>query len=406
MGTETSSLIQYLSQLRHALNVLENVECCTGEDHRQFPVYDAWLDLVAVFMAISVAVKRVGVLVRRQGLSAGARPHEKHLSAASLEQAANRVWVEELVASQRSCVLVSEDDPEPLVIDNATQGKFVVVFDPLTGRAQPPCGEMGAIFGIFRQLGQSDTQGDEFNPRDVLQPARQLVGAGYALYGPAVLLYVSLGAGVQAFTLDGAMNEWIRTSPQVRIPICGHWYSLDEGSESLWDADLRSALHRYKESVSLNGERRSLRRTGSMVADLHRVMLYGGVLLYPPCTAQPQGHLKLLYEAGPLAFLVEQAGGRATDGRLALFDRRPTTLHERVPAYMGSVNDVELLEQLLAKIDRDPMFLLRRSVSVDEWGARSRLSDDVQATQAPWSPLQTVGGVLASVPPFLLEDSD
>jgi fructose-1,6-bisphosphatase I len=321
-----------------------------------------------------------------------------------MEQEANRIWIAELSASQRSCLLVSEDLPELLVLDEETQGKFVIVFDPLTGRADPPCTEMGAIFGIFRQLGYSETKGCSPDWRDALQPARQLVCAGYVLYGPSVVLCVSFGAGVQGFTLDGAMNDWVLTHPQIRIPFCGQRYSLDEGYEPLWDAEFGDAIRRFKLSVCLNGERRSLRRTGSMVADLHRVVVHGGVLLYPAHTERPRGQLKLLYEAGPLAFLVEQAGGRAIDGKRSLLDVRPTSLHEHVPGYLGSVDDIELLEQLLRKVDRDPMFQLRRSLSIQE-GMQKRNATSVEThLESSREIYEEGGGILASALPLLDED--
>ncbi|KAF6001194.1 hypothetical protein CCYA_CCYA16G4079 [Cyanidiococcus yangmingshanensis] len=404
MGLGNTSILQYLMKLRHALHALENVECSATEDRRSLPVFDAWMDLVAVFSAVSVAAKRVGAMVRRAGLPPGSSRVAGEWSAMKMEQEANRIWIDELSASQRSCLLVSEDLPELLVLDEETQGKFVVVFDPLTGRANPPCTEMGAIFGIFRQLSYGGTKEHSPDWRDALQPARQLVCAGYVLYGPSVVLYSSFGAGVQGFTLDGAMNDWVLTQQQVRIPFCGHRYSLDEGFESLWDGELRDAVRRFKLSVCLNGERRSLRRTGSMVADLHRVMVDGGVVLYPTHADGPRGQLKVLYEAGPLAFLVEQAGGRAIDGKRSLLDVRPAALHDHVPAYMGSVDDIELLEQLLRKVDRDPMFQLRRSISIQEGMLKRNAASDEHHAESSWEPFEEGGGILASALPLLHED--
>lgn len=401
-----SSMLRFLARSQRSVSLLEGAAFSSPE--RSAARYDAHGDLVAVIAAVTLAVKEVGAIVRRTGLpderarsggdssgdssggggSGGSSRHRRSGTAQRqesfppaehrrLEEVANQIWCDALAASHRSCVLVSEELDEAVVLDEESDGKFAIAFDPITGLAAPPSPEKGAIFGIFRQL----TSGEQHaGVRDVLQPARQLVCAGYALYGPSVVLFLSLGDGVHGFTLDGAMNDWVLTHPYVKTPLSGRLYSLNAGLERCWDEDTREALRRFQQSLTLGGMHRSLRRTGSMVADLHRILLFGGACMYPAHADRPRGEMKLLYEAGPLAFLVEQAGGRASTGRASLLDVQPRSVHDRVPAFMGSTDDIELMEQFVRRVYTDPMFELRRTQSIQDGVIRRSRSSEQGVT--------------------------
>lgn len=346
---------------------------------------DGVQDLITLLQSVKLAVKTVGALVRSAGIS-GARVYpnpdgtttddpsddgdvaerSRRLSQ-ELNAQANEIWINALLYSQRSCVLVSEELPDPVIVQEDMQGKYAVVFDPLTGLSDPPAQNMGAIFGVFRQL-----SGHAPGLSDVMQPARNLVAAGYALYGSCTVLMFSAGFGVQQFTLDPSLNEFILTDKDVTIPFSGTIYSINEGYTSEYDTETQEMLKCLKAEPSLDGSSRTCRYVGSMVADIHRTFRKGGIFMYPPHTRGfPNGRLKLLYEAGPMAYLVTQAGGQASTGTQHIIDIVPESIHTRVPVFLGSEDDVNFATGFYRKApwgrsDQDPMFLLRRTLSMEE----------------------------------------
>eukprot|EP00168_Porphyra_purpurea_P008448 TRINITY_DN206_c0_g1_i10.p1 TRINITY_DN206_c0_g1~~TRINITY_DN206_c0_g1_i10.p1 ORF type:complete len:347 (+),score=74.29 TRINITY_DN206_c0_g1_i10:620-1660(+) len=261
------------------------------------------MDLVTLLSAITFSVKTVGAMVRCLGLpcSAGAK------NVREANESANETWIKSLTASRACSLLVSEECEEPISVSQPGTGQYAVVFDPLTGLAEPPTQDMGAIFGIFRQLSAA---GEEPSLRDVLQPARQLVAAGYAVYGSSTMLVLTTGHGVDGFTLDPSLQEFVLTHPRLQVPFAGDTYSINEGYASSFDDRTKLMLETLKEEPTLDGAPRTCRYVGSMVPDVHRTLLYGGVFIYPAHAGRPMGRLKLLYEAGPLAFVAEQRGGR------------------------------------------------------------------------------------------------
>lgn len=379
---EGTTLTQYLlSVARDRINALEGEvrhsapSTLSGKDGAQDSVHD----LITLLQSIKLAVKTVGALVRSAGLP-GSRIHMPKREAGSdaadsarqlsqeLNNRANDIWINALLYSQRSCVLVSEDLPDPVIVQEDMQGKYAVVFDPLTGLSDPPAQNMGAIFGIFHQLSSGTTPG----LADVMQPARNLVAAGYALYGSCTVMMFSAGYGVQQFTLDPSLNEFILTTKDVTIPYSGSIYSINEGYTSEYDVETQEMLKCLKAEPSLNGESRTCRYIGSMVADIHRTFKKGGIFMYPPHKrGYPNGRLKLLYEAGPMAFLVTQGGGQASTGKQHIIDIVPESIHTRVPVFLGSEDDVNFASGFYQKApwgrsDQDPMFMLRRTLSMDE----------------------------------------
>jgi len=279
---------------------------------------------------------------------------------------ANKCWIDELLYSQKSCVIVSEDLAEPVIVQEEMQGKFAVVFDPLTGLSDPPAPDMGGIFGVFYQVSGGTTPGIA----DVLQPAKNLIAAGYALYSSCTTLMFSIGDGLHQFTLDSSMNEFILTRRDVKMPFHGTTYSINEGYTSEYDAQTQQMLAVLKSEPALNGIPRSARYIGSMVADIHRTILKGGIYLYPATKQRPNGKLKLLYEAGPMAWLVNQAGGHASTGKLPIIDIRPDSVHTTVPAFLGSEDEVSLATGMYIKTPwgtgnySDPMYAMRRKNSI------------------------------------------
>ena len=178
-------------------------------------------------------------------------------------------------------------------------------------------------------------------------PKRSQVAAGYVIYGASTMLVYTPGQGAHGFTLDPAIGEFLLSHPNIRIPADGRYLSVNDSYEQLWDNPVKSLMRRYR---ALEGDRKamSVRYVGSLVADFHRNLLGGGVFCYPANRKNPKGKLRLLYEANPLSFIVEQAGGSAVDGHQRIMDIAPAELHQRTPLYIGSKNDVTLASQVLA----------------------------------------------------------
>lgn len=183
---------------------------------------------------------------------------------------------------------------------------------------------------------------------DMLQAGHQQVAAGYVIYGSSTMLVYTTGNGVHGFTLDPTIGEFLLSHPNITIPETGRYLSVNDSYEQIWDDSTRALMRRYR---GLDGEREAMnvRYVGSLVADFHRNLLGGGLFAYPANEKSPNGKLRLLYEANPLAFIVEQAGGLASNGNQRILDIVPTELHQRVPLYIGSRNDVLMAESMLNK---------------------------------------------------------
>lgn len=232
----------------------------------------------------------------------------------------------------RLCVMASEEHDDIITIPaQYEKGRYVLVFDPLDGSSNIDVNvSTGTVFGIFRCL---DWQ-KRGRLEDCLQPARDLVAAGYILYSTSTMLVYSTGKGVHGFTLDPDLGEFLLSHEAIRFPTTPKYYSANYAYRDLWS----DATGRYVDWLVGGGETTgglSERYIGSLVADFHRNLLEGGVFLYPAKKGSPRGKLRLLYEAGPLAFLAEQAGGYATDGRRPIIDIKPESLHQRVPLIIG-----------------------------------------------------------------------
>jgi fructose-1,6-bisphosphatase I len=229
----------------------------------------------------------------------------------------------------------------------AAAGKYVAVFDPLDGSSNVDAGiPTGTIFGIFEdKQDECDLTADDLDTclETTLQPGNSLVASGYVLYSSATHLFMTLGAGTYGFTYDEHIGEFVLTHPCVEIPKRGKIYSCNEANRPYWDKPLQDYFEGLSTGTGESGTQYTSRYIGSMVGDVHRTLLYGGVFGYPADAKNKNGKLRLLYEAAPMAFLVEQAGGAATTGRGRIMDIEPTNVHQRVPCMLGSVDDVNEL---------------------------------------------------------------
>jgi fructose-1,6-bisphosphatase I len=247
--------------------------------------------------------------------------------------------------SGRLCGMASEEEAGIIAIpDRFRCGKYCLMFDPLDGSSNIDVNvPVGTIFSIVKKV----TRGKHATLADFLQPGAQQVAAGYVIYGSSTMLVYTTGQGAHGFTLDPSIGEFLLSHPNIRTPADGRYLSVNDSYEQLWDARVKQLMRRYR---ALEGNRKALsvRYVGSLVADFHRNLLGGGVFCYPSSTQSPSGKLRLLYEANPLAFIVEQAGGSAIDGAHRILDIRATELHQRVPLYIGSKHDVDLALRTLA----------------------------------------------------------
>ncbi|MBM3974286.1 MAG: class 1 fructose-bisphosphatase [Planctomycetes bacterium] len=242
------------------------------------------------------------------------------------------------------CGVASEEMEEVHILPGGESGKYIVSVDPLDGSGNVDvAGQMGTIFGIYRRRTMSGVP----TLADFLQPGRDLVAAGYVLYGPCTMLIYSAGGPVNGFTLDRSIGTFFLTHPNIQIPEGEGSYSVNEANESKWDDKTKAVVRAFRTQQTKCGKR-AARYAGALVGDFHRTLLKGGIYMYPGEVKKPEGKLRLLYENAPLAFLCEKAGGAATDGRQRILDIVPTKLHERTPLYLGSKGDVREAGAMLA----------------------------------------------------------
>ena len=258
-----------------------------------------------------------------------------------LDDYANECFIKNFDHTGRLCVMASEEEDEPVPIpDKFECGNYVLLFDPLDGSSNIDANvSIGSIFSIYRRLSDGDGCG---TLEDLLRKGCDQVAAGYVLYGSSTMLVYTTGTGVDGFTLDPSIGEFLLSHPDIKIPDKGKIYSCNEGYRNLLFDGTRRFLEHLQESDEETGRPYSARYVGSMVADVHRTLLYGGIFMYPGTEKTPGGKLRLLYEANPMGLLIEEAGGLASTGREPILGLQATELHQRVPLYMGSKQDVEL----------------------------------------------------------------
>jgi len=307
---------------------------------------------------IALAAKVVTATVRRAGLvdilgSTGQSNVQGEI-VQKLDNLAHDTLMKMMVESGYLAVMASEEDDDIIVVPNDhRRGSYVVNFDPLDGSSNIDANAtIGTIFSVLPR--RSPVHGEP-NESDCLQSGRAQLAAGYVLYGSSTMFVYTTGAGVHGFTLDPSYGEFILSHPNMKTPDYGLYYSANTGNIEFWPEGVR----RYINDLHIRDDARktpfTARYIGSLVPDFHRNLIYGGIFLYPPDTKkdpnQPKPKLRLLYEANPLAFVVEQAGGRASDGYQNILDIIPSYLHQRVPLYIGSRRNVEELEEYIRRYE-------------------------------------------------------
>lgn len=302
-------------------------------------------ELTKLISSIRLASKVINREVNRAGLtdeilgSAGSENIQGEQQQ-KLDVYADKQLIYALKARGEVCAIASEENDDFLIFDNdlSRKGKYIVLFDPLDGSSNIDVNvSIGTIFSIYRRLDPNKPVGLD----DFLQEGRKQVAAGYVIYGSSTMLVYTTGNGVNGFTLDPSIGTFCLSHPDIKIPEEGKIYSMNEGNISQCDESVQKYIRWCQEEDVATNRPYSGRYIGSLVADFHRNLLKGGIYIYPGTTKSPEGKLRLLYECNPLAFICEQAGGIATDGKNNIMDIIPTKLHQRVPLFIGSKKMVE-----------------------------------------------------------------
>ena len=266
-----------------------------------------------------------------------------------LDVFANEQFIAALKAGGECCLIVSEENDHVIPINNSEiskDAKYVVCIDPLDGSSNIDVNvSVGTIFAIYRRIHESGVSTED----EALQSGREMVAAGYIIYGSSTMFVYSTGKGVNGFTLDPSIGEFFLSHPDMKMPENGRIYALNEGNLNDFEPGLKAYVRYCQSHENQTGKPYSGRYIGSLVADFHRHMIKGGIYIYPAVPSAPEGRLRLLYECNPLAFIAEQAGGLATTGEQRIMEIQPSKLHQRIPYYVGSKLMVEKAMDLLAK---------------------------------------------------------
>ena len=314
------------------------------EEQRRSPTDD---DLTGLLDDIVVACKKIAYDVNKGGLigvlgSAGSENVQGETQK-KLDVITNDIFIEACEWSGHYAALASEemDDVHPIPAQYP-KGKYLVSFDPLDGSSNIDVNiSVGTIFSILR------CPNGVTNPTaaDFLQPGTQQICAGYALYGPATMMVLTTGNGVNGFTLDNGVGEFFLTHPNMTVPVDTQEFAINASNQRFWEAPVQRYIDECIKGKSPGGREKNfnMRWVASMVAEVHRILVRGGIFMYPFDTKEvgKAGKLRLLYEANPMSFIIEQAGGLASTGRGRIMELKPTGLHQRVPVILGSKNEVE-----------------------------------------------------------------
>lgn len=318
------------------------------EEERKYPeatgeLSDLLHDLSLAAKVISLEVNKAG-LVDILGFTGSSNVHGEEVK--KLDVYAHDMLIKAMDHGGHLCVMASEEDEDIIHIPPEFYiGKYVLLFDPLDGSSNIDANvSIGTIFSIYRRISPGDGPG---TLEDCLQPGFKQVAAGYIIYGSSTIFVYTAGNGVHGFTLDPSFGEFILSHPNIKTPKKGKIYSINEGNYLYWHPGLKKYIKWLQEEDKSTGRPYSSRYIGSMVADIHRNLLYGGIFMYPADIRNPNGKLRLMYECNPMAFIVEQAGGRASDGKRRILEIQPEKLHQRVPIFIGSEEDVLMIEKFL-----------------------------------------------------------
>jgi fructose-1,6-bisphosphatase I len=268
-----------------------------------------------------------------------------------LDEFANSILIHRLRRAGVLCAMASEENADLIEIpERFPQGDYFLIFDPLDGSTNIDVNvSIGTIFSIYRRPKESWGKASP-TVEEVLQRCDKQVAAGYFIYGSSTMMIFTTGDGVHGFTLDPSVGEFLLSHPDLKIPKAGKIYSVNESNWNYWDKGTKDVVSYFKSEQTPRGKPHTLRYIGSLVADFHRNLLDGGIFMYPmdyKKPDKPKGKLRLLCECAPMAFIVEQAGGMATDGVQRILEYTPQELHERVPLFIGSSDDVAKAREIL-----------------------------------------------------------
>lgn len=311
---------------------------------------DATGDLSKIFRDIKLAAKIVNRDVRKAGLvdilGAYGTTNIQGEEVKKLDVIANEEFISSLALGGDCCAIISEEEDgiRHIHTDISKNAKYIVAIDPLDGSSNIDVNAaIGTIFSVYRRI---SAPGSEVTMEDVLQKGSNQVAAGYIIYGSSTMLVYTTGQGVNGFTLDGSIGDFCLSHPNIQTPEKGSIYSINEGNYDAFPSGIQAYIDWCKSS-SENKKPYSARYIGSMVADIHRNLLKGGIFMYPSTKDAPQGKLRLMFECNPLAFIIEQAGGKASNGSHRILDIQPAEIHQRVPVYLGSAEMVTQVEKHL-----------------------------------------------------------
>jgi fructose-1,6-bisphosphatase I len=335
--------INFMTLTRHIYEEEKKIPGATGE-------------LSALLHELSLAAKIISLEVNKAGLAdilgytGDNNVHGEQVK--KLDMFAHDMLFKAMDHGGHLCAMASEEEEDIIHIpDHHKKGKYVLLFDPLDGSSNIDANvSIGTIFSIYKRVTPND--GSPGTLEDCLQPGMEQVAAGYVVYGSSTIFVYTAGAGVYGFTLDPAFGEFLLSHDNIKIPEKAAIYSINEGNYKYWRRGLKKYIKYIQDADDRGREPYSSRYIGSMVADIHRNLLYGGIFIYPADRRSPNGKLRLMYECNPMAFIIEQAGGRAITGSKRIMEIIPTDLHQRVPIYIGSKDAVDKVEQYLKK-DKD-----------------------------------------------------
>lgn len=303
----------------------------------------------ALLHDLSVAAKLVWREVSKAGLinimGATNRKNTSGDVVKKLDEFADETIYRTMDYSGHLCVMASEENADILHIpEEYKSGTYVLLYDPLDGSSNIEANvTIGSIFSIYKRI----SSGGKGTLGDCLQPGIKQVAAGYIIYGSSTVLIYSTGNGVHGFTYDPSVGEFLLSNEHITIPKKGTIYSINEGRSCYWDEETRRFVDYLKGDNKQTGRPYSLRYIGTMVGDAHRTLLYGGIFAYPGDKKNPEGKLRLCYECNPMSFIIEQAGGRATNGKQRILELQPKSLHVHTPIFLGGEEEMILLEKFL-----------------------------------------------------------
>ncbi len=329
---------------RHIIEEERKIPEATGQ------LSDLLSDIALACKVLSQEVNRAG-LIDILGFTGQVNIQGEEVK--KLDEYANDILTYSMRQGGHACAVCSEESEEFIPIDAKYQekilhNKYIVHFDPLDGSSNIDANiSIGTIFSIYKRNSKSGPGTIE----DCLQKGIEQVAAGYCVYGSSSILVYTAGKGVHGFTLDPSVGEFLLSHPDMRIPKKAKIYSINDGNYSKWAKGVQRYVDYLKEKDKETGRPYSSRYVGSLVADFHRNLLYGGIFIYPADEKNKNGKLRLMYEANPLSFIIEEAGGRSSNGKDRILNIKPESLHQRTPLFIGSEEDVKLAEKFLAGKD-------------------------------------------------------